>query len=201
MVAYLKVGPQVRTYSDYLRATREAEKEDSLELSWSSRTQTADGPSKPRTTSFFPLRKLKGNQPLSKKPTICLAQLEEEEADNGKDPESDDPDGIEGVTEEFMVWLARVVKDAQADEKCCYHCSSPEHFIRNCLLMKTTRDKKQLNGKEGMATMKGAWAPPTMANAAKEPPQRRLKRHKNDLADSLLESRPFPAMVQDWECC
>ena len=32
MVAYLKVGPQVRTYSDYLRAAREAEKEDSIEL-------------------------------------------------------------------------------------------------------------------------------------------------------------------------
>ena len=103
MVAYLKVGPQVRTYSDYLRAARETEKEDSLELSRSSRTQTADGPSKPRTTSFFPLRKLKGNQPLSKKPNIHLAQLEEEEADDGTDPESDDPDGIEGVTEEFMV--------------------------------------------------------------------------------------------------
>ena len=44
MVAYLKVGPQVRTYSDYLRATREAEKEDSIELPQSSRTQTADGP-------------------------------------------------------------------------------------------------------------------------------------------------------------
>ena len=28
MVAYLKAGPQVRTYSDDLRATREAEKED-----------------------------------------------------------------------------------------------------------------------------------------------------------------------------
>ena len=103
MVAYLKVGPQVRTYSDYLRATREAEKEDSLELSRSSRTQLADGPSKPRTTSFFPLRKLKGNQPLSKKPAVHLAQLGEEEADDGKDPESDDPDGIKGVTEEFMV--------------------------------------------------------------------------------------------------
>ena len=60
MVAYLKVGPQVRTYSDYLRATREAEKEDSIELSQSSRIQTADGPSKPRTTSFFPLRKTEG---------------------------------------------------------------------------------------------------------------------------------------------
>ena len=32
MVAYLKAGLQVRTYSDYLRATREAEKEDSIEL-------------------------------------------------------------------------------------------------------------------------------------------------------------------------
>ena len=103
MVAYLKMGPQERTYSDYLRATREAEKEDSLELSQSSRTQTANGPSKTRTTSFFPLRKLKGNQPLSKKPAIHLAQLEEEEADNSKDLESDDPDGIEGVTEEYMV--------------------------------------------------------------------------------------------------
>ena len=39
MVAYLKAGPQVRTYSDYFRATREAKKEDLLELSRSSRTQ------------------------------------------------------------------------------------------------------------------------------------------------------------------
>ena len=91
MVAYLKVGPQVRTYSDYLRATRKAEKEDSIQLSQSSRIQTTDGSSKPRTTSFFPLRKLKGNQPLSKKPTIHLAQLEEEDANDGKDLGSDDP--------------------------------------------------------------------------------------------------------------
>ena len=169
MVAYLKVGPQVRTYSDYIRATREAEKEDLIELSWSSRIQTAGGLSKPRTTSFFLLRKLKGNQPFPKKPAVCLAQLEEEDADKGEDQESDDPDGIKGVTEEFMVWLARAVKDAQTDEKCCYHCSSPEHFIRNCLLMKTARDKKQLNGKEGMAMMKGAWTPPTTTSAIKSP--------------------------------
>ena len=103
MVAYLKVGLQVRMYSDYLRATREAEKEDSIELSQSSRIQTTDGPSKPRTTSFFLLRKLKGNQPLSKKPTIHLAQLEEEDPEDGEDLESNDPGGIEGVMEEFMV--------------------------------------------------------------------------------------------------
>ena len=35
--------------------------------------------------------------------------------------------------------------------------------------MKTTRDKKQLNGKEGTAMMKGAWAPPTTTNATKSP--------------------------------
>ena len=70
-------------------------------------------------------------------------QLDEEDADDGEDPESDNPDGIEGVMEDFMVQLARAVKDAQTDEKHCYHCSSPEHFIHNCPLMKTARDKKQ----------------------------------------------------------
>ena len=169
MVAYLKEGPWVRMHSDYLRATREAEKVDSIELPQSSRIQAADSPSKPRTTSFFPLRKLKGNQPLSKKPAVCLAHLEEEEADDSKDPESDNTGGIKGVAEEFMVQLVRAVKDAQADEKCCYHCSSPEHFICNCPLMKTARDKKQLNGKEGMATMKGAQTPLITMNAIKSP--------------------------------
>ena len=103
MVAYLKAGLQVRTYSDYLRAAREAKKEDSIELSQGSRFQTTNGPSKPRPISFFPLRKLKGNQPPSKKPAICLAQLEEEDADNSNDLESDDPNGCKGVMEEFMV--------------------------------------------------------------------------------------------------
>ena len=134
-----------------------------------------DSLSKPRTTSFFCLRKLKGNQPLSKKPTICLAQLEEEDADDSEDPASDDPGGIEGVTEEFMIQLARAVKDAQTDEKHCYHCSSPEHFIHNCPLMKTARDKKQLNRKEGMAMMQGAWAPLTTTNAIKSPQEEALE--------------------------
>ena len=169
MVAYLKVGPQVRTYSDYLRAAREAEKEDLIELSLTSRTQTTDSPSKPRTTSFFPLRKLKGSQPFPKKPTVHLAQLEEEDTDDGEEPESNDPDRIKGVTEEFMVWLARAVKEAQTDERHCYHCSSPEHFIHNCPLMKTARDKKQLNRKEGTVMAKGAWTPPKAVNAIKSP--------------------------------
>ena len=35
--------------------------------------------------------------------------------------------------------------------------------------MKTARDKKQLNGKEETAMMKGAWAPLTAPNAIKSP--------------------------------
>ena len=169
MVAYLKAGPQVRTYSDYLRATWEAKKEDSIELPGGSKVQATDTPPKPRPTSFFPLRKLNGNQPIIKKSAVHLAHLEEEAAGNNEDQESDDPRRIEGVMEEFMVCLARAIKDAQADEKCCYHCSSMEHFICNCPLVKTSREKKQLNSKEGTALKKGAQTPLTTANMLKSP--------------------------------
>ena len=104
-----------------------------------------------------------------------MAHLEEEDTANDEDKESDDPSRIEGVMEEFMVCLARAVKDTQADEKCYYHCSSPEHFIYNCLLIKTSREKKQLNGKEGMASMKGAQTPLITTNAMKIPQTEALK--------------------------
>ena len=76
-----------------------------------------------------------------KKPAVHLAHLEEEDAGNDEDQESDNPSRIEGVIEEFMVCLARAVKDAHRDEKCCYHCSSLEHFIYNCPLVKTSRER------------------------------------------------------------
>ena len=175
MVAYLKAGTQVRTYSDYLRATQEAEKEDLMELSQGLRTQTTVNPPKPRATSFFPLRKLKGNQPILKMPAVHLVHLEEEDTGGNGDKESDDPSRIKGVMGEFMVHLARVVKDAQMEEKCCYHCSSLEHFICNCPLIKTSRENKQLHGKEGMVLKKGAWTSPATVNALKNPQMEVLK--------------------------
>ena len=111
-----------------------------MELSWGPRTQTTDNPLKPRATSFFPLHKLKGNQPTPKIPTVCLAHLEEEDAGSNKDKESNDPGRIEGVTKEFMEHLARAIKDTLMEENCCYHCSSLEHFIHNCLFIKTSRE-------------------------------------------------------------
>ena len=96
--------------------------------------------------------------------------MEEEDAGSNEDEESDDPSGIKGVTEEFMVCLARAVKDAQMEEKHCYHCSSLEHFIHNCPLINTLRENTQLNCKEGTALKKGAQTPPTTATTSKNPP-------------------------------
>ena len=67
---------------------------------------------------FFPLQKLKGTQP-TKTPAVWVAHLEEEGTDKEEGAESKDPKGIEGVTKEFMVHLARAVKDAQCEEKYC----------------------------------------------------------------------------------
>ena len=92
---------------------------------------------------------------------MCLAHLEEEDAGNSEDPDSEDPSRIEEVTDEFMVYLARAMKDAQAEKKC------PEHFIHNCLLVKSSRDKKQLNGMEGVATIKEPQTPLTTTSATK----------------------------------
>ena len=55
MVAYLKASPHEKTYSNYLWAAREVEKEDSMELSENPWNQPIDNTAKPKTTSFFPL--------------------------------------------------------------------------------------------------------------------------------------------------
>ena len=104
-----------------------------------------------------------------KMPVVHLVYLEEEDARSHKDEESDDPSGITEVTEEFMEHLARAVKDAQMEEKCCYHCSSPEHFIHNCLFVKRSRENTQLNGREGTVLKKGVQTLLTTANASKNP--------------------------------
>ena len=61
MVAYPKASTNKKTYSNYLQAVREAEKEEAMEPL---HTWTADNQNKPKAMSFFPLWKLKGNQPI-----------------------------------------------------------------------------------------------------------------------------------------
>ena len=73
MVAYLKASTSEEMYSGYLWVAREAEKEEAMEPSCS---QTANNTTQPRVTSFFPLQKLKGTQPV-KTPAVWVAHLEE----------------------------------------------------------------------------------------------------------------------------
>ena len=140
-----------------------------MEQPWGPRTQTTNNPPKPRATSFFSLRKLKGNEPIPKMPALHLEHFEEEDAEGNEDKEINDPGRIKEVTEEFMVHLARAVKDAQTDEKHCYHCISLEHFIHNCLFVKTLREKETVKWQGGMVSKKGAQTPSTTANALKNP--------------------------------
>ena len=83
-------------YSDYLQAAREAEKEEAMEPScnWMAENQT-----KPKAMSFFPLQKLKGTQPVMT-PAVQVAHLEEDVTDTEESAQSDNPNGIEGMTEE-----------------------------------------------------------------------------------------------------
>ena len=86
--------------------------------------------------------------------------------------------------------FARAVKDAQQEEKYCYHCGSPDHFICNCPLVAASRTDLHLNWKEGMVPKKGAQAPQGKATLLKVP-QEGHPRHKMPNTDSLLESHSF----------
>ena len=120
-----------------------------------------------------------------------LAHLEEEDTSDDEDPESDDPGRIEGVTEEFMVCLARAVKDSKADEKCCYHFSSPEHFIHNCPLVKTSRDKKTVKQEGGDGIDEGSLDPLNNDKCHEEPPDRGSQGIKTTPQTPFLNPDPF----------
>ena len=154
-----------KTYSDYLWAVREAEKEEAMEPSCS---WTADNQPQPKAMSFFSLQNLKGTQPI-KTLAVWVVHLEEDSGDKEESAKSDNPNGIKGVTEEFILHLAQAVKEAQQDEKHCYHCSSPEHFIHECPLVKASSTATHLNQKEGMVLEKGVWTPHVKVAKAKVP--------------------------------
>ena len=74
-----------------------------------------------------------------------MTHREEKSANEEEGINSEDPDGIEDMTMEFIVHLTRAVKDTQQMEKYCYHCNSPDHFIHDCLWLAGTKADAPLN--------------------------------------------------------
>ena len=165
MVAYLEASSNEKTYSDYLQVAWEAEKEEVMEPSHNPPMASAN---KPHVMSFFCLWKLKGSQPTMT-PSAWVAHMEEESINKEEGINSEDPGGIEGMTEDFIVCLARAVKDTQQVEKHCYHCSSLDHFILDCPLVAASRTDSHLNQKEGITPKKGAQTPPGKVATVKVP--------------------------------
>ena len=62
-------------------------------------------------------------------PSAWVVHLEKESTNKEECINSKDPDGIEDITKEVIVHLARAGKDVQQEEKHCYHCRSLDHFI------------------------------------------------------------------------
>ena len=186
MVAYLKASPQEKTYSDYLQAAREAEKEDYMELPQSPCNQSTDNTAKPRTTSFFPFQKFKGTEPALKTPNMCLVHLDEESAEKDEEVESEDPKWYQWGFERVHGAPGKGCEGCPSKEKCCYHCSSLEHFICDYPLVKSLRVNMYLNCKEWMALRKGTQTPQIKVIMPK-PSRSRPPRCGMTHSDSLLE--------------
>ena len=186
MVAYLKASTTEKTYSDYLWEVREAEKE----VMEPPHSQMADSKGKPKVMSFFPLWKLKGTQP-ARTPAVWVAHLEEESTDKEEGPESEDPDGIEGITKEFTVCLTRAVKDAQQEKKHCYHCSSPEHYIHDCPLVKVSWMDLQFKPKGADGAKEGSPGPSRKSNHPKGAPRGDAKGIGHHAQTPFLNPDPF----------
>ena len=66
-----------------------------MELSRNPWSQVVDKATKQKTTSFFPLQKLKGNQLIPKMATVCLAHLKDESTKSNEEVESEDLDSFD----------------------------------------------------------------------------------------------------------
>ena len=101
--------------------------------------------------------------------------LKEKSANEEAGVDDEDLDGMKGTTEEFIVFLARAVKDTQQTEKHYYHCDSPDHFICDCPWLAEMKVDAPLNQKEGMVLREGGQSPQEKTAMPKVPQDGMLK--------------------------
>ena len=116
-----------------------------------------------------------------------MAHLEEQDAGNDEDQESDNPGRIEGVMEEFMVHLARAVKNTQAEEKCYY----TRTFHLQLSAHKDFQGKETVKWQGGDGIDEGSLDPSNNNQHHEEPPDRGSQGVKTTLQPPFLNLDPF----------
>ena len=103
---------------------------------------------------------------------------------------------LKELQKSLMVCLGRAVKDNQADEKCCYHCSSLEHFIWQLPTHKDFQGKETVKWQGGDGFNEGSPDPSDNNQCHEEPPDGGSQGVKTTPQTALLESRPLSVLVQ-----
>ena len=117
--------------------------------------------------------------------------LEEEDSGEQVGTKSEDLDGINGVTEKFIVHLARVVKEAQQDEKHCYHCSSMDHFYLQVSAGEDIQVSYPFKPKKGDGAREGSLDLSSQGNQAKGAPGGDTQGIGHHTQTPLLNANPF----------
>ena len=86
--------------------------------------------------------------------------------------ESEDPDGIKGITEEFIVCLARAVKDAQQEKIHCYYCRVLAALYLQLPIGEVVPNRLTFKPKGGDGTKEGSPGPSRKSDHAKGTPRR-----------------------------
>ena len=141
-----------------------------MELSWNPYSQVITNTAKPIATSFFPLQKLKGARQYLKQLLHAEYTWKKKVLRERRKIKLRTLTVSMGLWEESMVHLACAVNDAQVEEKCCYYCSSLEHFILDCPLVRNSKENTQLKLQGGDSIEEGSLNTSDENDNTQEPP-------------------------------
>ena len=189
MLAHKLDGEHPASYSDLLLAAWKLERQAEVRDPLPPKTAMTNGSTRMHSQTpgnLFPLCKLKGNCRFATHVATIGNDVAEEdpgvEPEGEEETESSADEEVETLGEvkevdqpiENIADFAKAVELYQKENKNCFRCGSPDHFIQDCLKdVSRPTQKVYLNMKEGMAKKRG-WAPhklaaPQRASLAKMP--------------------------------
>ena len=117
--------------------------------------------------------------------------MEEESADKEEGTESEDPDGIEGITKEFIVHLARAVKDAQQEKKMLLPLQQPRALYLRLPVGEGIQRRLTFKLKGGDSAKEGSPGPSRKNNHTEGAPRQDAKGIGCHTQTPFLNPNPF----------